>query len=128
LRTALATISRANEREPRAFDHDQRMKVFLRDVLDAEHAGKGEVEGEQHRSFGRRLAFELEGDLIVRGRCLADADIDLDVDGRLGLGRRQRAGRVRILKREILDVLAEHAELRRGLLLGRLLRLAAIGR
>src|SRR5262249_61421731 len=57
--------------------------------------------------------------------------VDVDVDRWLRLGRLQRAWRIRILEREILDVLGEHGELRlpllsRARLRGRALRRAAI--
>src|SRR5439155_11152846 len=120
-------LARERKQQPRAFDHDQRMQVLLRHILDAEDAGEGQVEGEQHRAFEFRLAFELERNLEVSRRQLADADIDLDVDRGLRFLRRQRARGVGVLEREILDVLAEHAQLRPGLLLLRLLPRAAIG-
>src|SRR5207249_9946730 len=62
--------------------------------------------------------FELEGDLVVAFGELADADIDLDIDRGLRLARRQRARRIRILEREVLDVLGEDSELRLALLGG----------
>src|SRR4029077_7373917 len=65
-------------------------------------------------------------DFVVGLGQLLDADIDLDVDRRLRLARRQGAWCVRILEREILDVLAEDAELRLALLGVRDLRRAAI--
>ena len=76
---------------------------------------------------GLRLALELQRDLVVGLRQLADPDIDLDIDGRLRLAHPQRARRVRILEREVLDVLGQHIELRRLLLFLRVLA-AAIGR
>src|SRR5262249_22490750 len=75
-----------------------------------------QIECEQYRSRALGLAFELKRDFVVCLRELLGADIDLNVDRRLRLRRRQRARRVGILEREVLDILAEHRELRLGLL------------
>src|SRR6185312_16098597 len=69
-----------------------------------------------------RPAFESQRDLDVGFRQRIGVDIDLDVDLRL-LTRHQRTRRVRVLEREILDVLRQNAELRLRSLGG-----AAIGR
>ena len=58
-------LAREREQQPRAFDHHQRLQLLLRHVLDAEHAGERQIEGEQHGAGSFRLAFELERDLEV---------------------------------------------------------------
>src|SRR5262249_33326213 len=109
-------LAREWEQQTRTLDHDDRLQRLSRHVLDAKNAGEGQIEGKQNRSGGLGLAFELERDFIIGLRELLDADVDLDVDGGLRLLRRQGARCVRILKREILDVLAKHGELRLTLL------------
>ena len=108
-------FAREREQQPRAFDHDQRMQVFLRHIDDAEHAGIGQLEAEHHLAgvfslaLDRKRHFELVFREVIRG------NVDLDVDGRLLLLRRQGGGGVRILERQILGVLGQHVELGRGL-------------
>src|SRR5262249_36389232 len=104
------------KQQARTLDHDDRLQRLSRHVLDAENAGERQIEGKQNRFASLGLALELERDFIVGLRELLDPDIDLDVDGGLRLLRRQGARRVRILEREILDVLAKHGELRLTLL------------
>jgi len=92
---------------------------------------EGQLEREQRRAGVLSLAFERQRDLEVGRGELLHPDVDLDVDCRLRLGRLQRAWRIRILERKILDVLGEHGELRLPLLSlarlrGRALRRAAI--
>ena len=91
---------------------------ILRHVLDAKDAGERQVEREQHGAVSVGLALELERDLVIGFGELADADIDLDIDRGLRLARLQRARRIRILEREVLDVLGENSELRLALLGG----------
>ena len=52
-------LAREREQQPRAFDHHERLQVLLRHVLDAEHAGKDQLEAEQHVALDLGLAFEL---------------------------------------------------------------------
>ena len=107
-------FAREREQQPRAFDHDQRMQVFLRDVDDPEHAGIGELETEHHLAGVFGLAFDRQHHLeLVLGEVVG-ADIDLNVDRRLLLLRRERGRRVRILERQIFGVLRQHVQLGRG--------------
>src|SRR5262245_45857256 len=106
-------LAREREQEPRALDHDHRLDVLLRDIHNAEHTGEGQIEDKQHHALGLGFAFELERHFVVGRRELVDAHIDLNVELRLLLAGRERARRIRILKREILDVLPEHVELRK---------------
>ena len=117
-------FAREREQQPRAFDHDQRMQVFLRHVDDAEHAGIGELEAEHHLAGVFSLALDRKRHFELVFREIVGGNIDLDVDRRLLLLRRQRGGRVRILERQVLGVLRQHVELGRGLL-GR--RAVAVG-
>src|SRR5262245_36264102 len=126
-------LAREREQQARALDHHDRMLVLLRNVLQPEYARIDELELEQDRSGGVRLALDLEFHLDVGLAHGLGADVDLDVDRRLLLARLQRARGIRILEREILDVLREDVELRGCLLLaglgaGRAARLSAIGR
>src|SRR5262245_45306296 len=119
-------LAREREQEARALDHDERLQRLRRHVLHPEYPGEGQLERKQHRAGAVRLAFELERDLVVGLGELLDDHVDLDIDRRRLVGRRQRARRVRILERQILDVLAEDVELRLARLRARALRGAAI--
>src|SRR5499427_3075531 len=119
-------LAREREQQARTLDHDDRLQCLCRHVLDAENASECQVEGKQDRSGALGLAFELEGDFVVGLGKLLGADVDLNVDRRLRLIGRQGARRVRILEREILDVLAKHAELRLALRSARARRGSAI--
>ena len=55
------------KQQPRAFDQHQRLKLLLRHVLDAEHAGVYQLEVEHHAAGGLGLAFEPER--RPRSRC-----------------------------------------------------------
>ncbi len=112
------------EQQPRAFDHDQRVQVFLRHIDDAEHAGIGEFEAEHHLAGIFSLALDRKRHLELVVRKVIRGDVNLDVDRRLLLLRRQRGGGVRILERQVLGVLRQYVELGRGLL-GR--RAVAVG-
>ena len=100
------------------------MQVFLRHIDDAEHAGIGQLEAEHHLAGVFSLALDRERHFELVFREVVGGDVDLDVDRRLLLLRRQRGGRVRILERQVLGVLRQHVELGRGLL-GR--RAVAVG-
>src|SRR5258708_18354637 len=119
-------LAREREQQARTLDHDDWLQCLCRHVLDAENASECQVEGKQDRSCALGLAFELEGDFVVGLGKLLGAHIDLNVDRRLRLIGRQGARRVRILEREILDVLAKHAELRLALRSARARRGSAI--
>src|SRR6516164_3469921 len=119
-------LAREREQQARTLDHDDRLQGLCRHVLDAENASECQVEGKQDRSGVLGLAFELEGDFVVGLGKLLGAHIDLNVDRRLRLIGRQGARRVRVLKREILDVLPKHAELRLALRSARARRGSAI--
>ena len=108
-------LARERKQQPGAFDHHHRMQTFLRNVLDAEHAGKCQIETEQQSLGTLRAAFEFQHDLDIGIRHRRRVDVDLDADLRLLLARVERARRVRIFEREILDVLRQHVELRRHL-------------
>src|SRR5262245_57480811 len=103
------------------------MQVLLGYVLDPEHAGECQVEREQRYPFDFGLTFELERHLEIGWCELAHPDVDLDVDRGLRFLWRERPRRIRVLEREILDVLAEDTEPGPGLRLRLRLR-AAIGR
>src|SRR5262245_58561082 len=110
-------LAREREQQARALDHHDRMQVLLRDVLHAEDAGVEHLELEQDHAGAFRLALDLELDLdVVLGHWFG-ADVDLNVDGRLLLAGLQRARRIGILERQILDVLGQDIELRRRSLL-----------
>src|SRR6516162_3682668 len=119
-------LAREREQQARTLDHDDRLQGLCRHVLDAENASECQVEGKQDRSGVLGLAFELEGDFVVGLGKLLGAHIDLNVDRRLRLIGRQGARRVRVLKREILDVLPKHAELRLALRSARARRGSAV--
>ena len=57
-------LASEREQQPRAFDHDQRVKIFLRDVLDPEHARIGELETEHQLAGMFSLAFDLKHHFI----------------------------------------------------------------
>src|SRR5262249_19203343 len=80
--------------ESRAFDHDKRLDLLLRYVLNPEHPCKCQVEGEQDRVGAVGLTLQFQRNFVIGFRKLLDADIDLNVDLRLQLGWRERAGRV----------------------------------
>ena len=107
-------LAREREQQPRAFDHDQRMQVFLRHVQDAEYPGIGEVEAEHHLAGVFRLALDRQRHFVLVFGDVVGADVDLDVDRRLLLLRRQRTRCVRILERQVLGVLRQHVELGEG--------------
>src|SRR5262249_32316404 len=96
----------------RAFDHDHGLHLRLRDIQHAEHAGECQVEGEKNAPRGFGFSFELERNFIVGFRKLLDADINLNLDVGLSLIRVERTLRIRILEREVLDVLSKNVELR----------------
>ena len=110
---------REREQQPRTFDHDQRMQVFLRYIQDAEHPGIGQLEAEHQLAAVLRLAFDRQRHLIFVLGGTVGADIDLDIDRRLLLLRRQRAGCVRVLEREVLGILRQHVQLGRRARFGR---------
>jgi DNA polymerase-3 subunit epsilon len=119
-------FAREREQQARTFDQHDRVQVFRRDVLDAEHACEFQVEAEHQAGVQLRLAVKLERYLDVAIRQRLGIDIDLNGDLRLlRSDRRQRLRRVRVLEREILDVLRHHLDLR---LLVRHRCRAAIGR
>src|SRR6516162_5655104 len=119
-------LAREREQQARTLDHDDWLQCLCRHVLDAENASECQVEGKQDRSGALGLAFELQGDFVVGLGKLLGAHVDLNVDRRLRLIGRQGARRVRILEREILDVLPKHAELRLALRSARARRGSAI--
>src|SRR5262245_17583706 len=104
-------LAREREQQARTLDHDDWLQCLCRYVLDAENASERQIEGKQDGSGVLGLAFELEGNLVVGLGELLRADVDLNVDRWLGLTGRQGARRIRILEREVLDVLPKHAEL-----------------
>ena len=115
-RTAVAMISRANGNNSRGHSiMTSGCRFSLRHVHDAEHAGIGELEAEHHLAAVFGLALDRQRHLVLVLGDVVGADIDLDVDRRLLLLRRQRGGRVRILERQVLGVLRQHVELGRGL-------------
>ena len=95
------------------------MQVFLRHVDDAEHAGIGEIEAEHHLAGVFRLAFDRKRHFVLVFGDIVGADVDLDIDRRLLLLRRQRGRRVRIFERQVLGVLRQHVQLGRRGRLGR---------
>src|SRR5262244_2088356 len=119
-------LAREREQQARTLDHNNWLQCLRRYVLDAENASECQIEGKEDRSGALGLAFELEGNLVVGLSKLLRAHIDLNVDRWLGLIGRQGARRIRILEREILDVLAKYAELRLTLRSGRARRGSAI--
>jgi hypothetical protein len=94
------------------------VKVFLRHVDDAEYPGVLKIEAEHHLAgvfsfaLDRQRHFELALGEVIGG------DVDLDIDRRLLLLRRQGAGGVRIFERQVLGILRQHVKLGRGLLGG----------
>ena len=106
-------LTREREQQPWAFDHDQRMQIFLRDIYDPKHPGVGEIEAEHHLAGVFRLAFDRKRHFEFIFGDIVGADIDLDIDRRLLLLRRQRAGGVRIFERQVLGVLRQHIQLGR---------------
>src|SRR5262252_5977230 len=119
-------LAREREQQARTLDHNNWLQCLRRYVLKAENASECQVEGKQDRSGALGLAFELERDFVVGLSKLLGTDVDLNVDRGLRLIGRQGARRVRILEREILDVLAKHAELRLALRSARARRGSAI--
>jgi hypothetical protein len=71
------------------------------------------------------LAFDRQGDFVIVFGNVTGVDVDLDVDRRLLLLRRQRSRRIRVFKRQVLGVLRQHVQLRRRGRLGR--RAIAVG-
>src|SRR5262245_9606214 len=109
-------FAREREQEARALDHHDRMLVLLRNVLQPEHPGIDQLELEQHRAGAVGLALDLELDLDIGLGQRLGRHVDLNVDGGLLLVGLQRARRVWILERQVLDVLCQDVELRgRGL-------------
>src|SRR5665811_2623004 len=93
--------------------------------FELEYAGIFQFEPENQFTVGFRLAVKLECHLDVVVRQRLGVDVDLNADLRRLRSDRQRLRRVRVLEREILDVLRHHVELRLRVL-GRCR--AAIGR
>src|SRR6266478_2455937 len=89
------------------------MQILLGDVLDAENPGKDQVEAEQDGAGHLGLALEAQLHFNIGVRERFGVDVNLNVDRGLLLSGRQRARCVRILEREILDVLGKNIELRR---------------
>ena len=104
-------LAREREQQARALDHRQRLDLLGRDVLDAEHAGVMELELEDDAGPLARAAFEQQVDLVVGGGDLPAVDVDLKVEARRLLA--EAARRVRVLEREVLDVLRHDREARR---------------
>src|SRR5271169_835082 len=95
------------------------MQVFLRHIEDPEHAGIGEVEAEHQLAAALRLALDREGHFEFIFGDVVGTDVDLDIDCRLLLLRRQRGRSVRVFERKILGVLRQHVQLGRRGRLGR---------
>ena len=77
-------LPRKWKQKPRAFDQQHRLEMFLRHVLDAEHAREFKFECEQNGPGALGAAFELQRHLIIGDCKLRDPDIDLDLNLRLG--------------------------------------------
>src|ERR1700738_384613 len=76
-------LAREREQQPRTFDHDQRVQIFLRHVHDTEHPGIGQVEAEHHLAGIFRLALDRKRHFEFVFGDIVGADIDLDIDRRL---------------------------------------------
>jgi hypothetical protein len=104
-------FARKRKQKARAFDHDHGLHLRLRDIQYPEYAGECQVEDEKNASRAFGFSFQLERNFIVGFRKLLDADIDLNLDVGLRLIRIERTWRIRILEREVLDVLSKNVEL-----------------
>jgi hypothetical protein len=89
------------------------MQLVLRNVAHPEHPRIGQVEGEQHLVAGLGVALQRQVDFEIGLGQLLGVDVDLDVDLRRVLLRRERARRVRVLEGQVLGVLRKRVELRR---------------
>ncbi len=118
-------FTREWEQQPRTFDHDQRMQIFLRHVHNAEYAGIGQIEAEHHLAGIFRFAFDRKRHFVLIFGDIVGTDVDLNIDRRLLLLRCQRGRRVRIFERQILGILRQHVQLGRRGCLGR--RAVAVG-
>src|SRR3984957_9952310 len=91
-------LASEREQQPRTFDHDQRMQVFLGHVHDPEYAGIGEIEAEHDLAGVFRLAFNRKRHFELGFGEIVGADVDLNIDRRLLLLRRQRGWSVWVLE------------------------------
>jgi hypothetical protein len=119
-------LAREGKQQARALDHDDRVKLVLGHVADSEHAGIGQLELEQN--VVRRLGVALEGqvDLEIGLGELLRIHVHLDADLRPLLLRCQGARCVRVLEREVVGVLRERVQGRRGFIL-RAVRCRGVG-
>ena len=104
-------FAREREQQPRAFDHDHRVQVFLRHVHDTEHAGIGQVEAEQHLAAVSALpSIKSATSNSFSATLLALTLIWMLIAGCCACGH-QRGRRVRIFERQVLGILRQHVQL-----------------
>ena len=91
-------LASKREQEAWTLDHDERLDLRLRYILDAEHPCECQVEGKEDCAGAVGLTLQFQRNLVIGFCKLLDADIDLNRNRRLQLSWRERAWRVRILE------------------------------